>query len=231
MKGFLVFLIGGLFQISSLWAQCPLPAKPECVIQNSQYTILGTVTDNNIGKTPYASTRNYNASIAVQCVWASFTNPPASGFGLVDTIIPVMGYGRPYAGCPNADGSDAEVNSTQIFFIYLHTGALSGPSLYAVSNPCAGSLPYSPENVQLVANLVGADPSGKIAAQYRGTKPECTLPAPQPLSTGSSVAGSNKPKAVVNIPNPGAASGGLHYKWPTLGGLFLGLSGFLILLL
>ena len=224
----LVFLLGLL--PSLVLSQCPLPAKPDCVIQNSQYTILGTVTDNNIGKTPYASTRNYNASIAVQCVWTSFTNPPATGFGLVDTIIPVMGYGRPYAGCPNADGSDAEVNSTQIFFIYLHTGALTGPSLYAVSNPCAGSLPYTPENVQLVSNLVGADPSGKIAAQYRGTKPECTLPAPQPLSAGS-VAGASKPKTVVNIPNPGAASGDLHYKWPTLGGVLLGVLGVLILML
>lgn len=155
---------------------------------------------------PDASPRSYNASIAIQCVWGSFSSPPSNGYGLVDTIVPVQGFGKPLANCPNGSGSDATEGTTQIFFIYMQKGVMTGPNYYAVSNPCAGPLAYTPENLEMIAGILKASPANKMSDEFRGSKEQCILPT---TVNGAPIAAtSTKPRTVINIPPP--ASGAIH---------------------
>ena len=93
-----MILIALLIQLSYAF-ECTVPAETACLVRNSQYTILGTVVDNSVGRGNDTS-KGYSASIAVQCVWASFVpgNIPGNGWGLADSIISVGGTFK----CTNA---------------------------------------------------------------------------------------------------------------------------------
>ena len=61
---------------------CSTSSDTACFVRNAQYTILGTVVDNSVGRGNDTS-KSYDASIAVQCVWSSFVpgNIPGNGWG------------------------------------------------------------------------------------------------------------------------------------------------------
>jgi hypothetical protein len=145
---------------------CPLPADPSCLMKNAQFTILGTILDNNFENPSYmnrGTATNYNATVAVQCVWGSFTNPPANGYGLVNSQILVTGFGNPRAGCPpTSSGSSANINSTQIMFVYYSYSTWGSTAIYSLSSPCAGLVPYNSTNVQTVANVLASSTRNQI---------------------------------------------------------------------
>lgn len=132
-----MILIALLIQLVTAF-DCTVPAETSCLVKNAQYTILGTVVDNTVGRGNDTS-KSYDASIAVQCVWSSFVpgRVPGNGWGMADTIINVKGWGKPLPGCPNAGGADATSGTTQIFFIFIQEGELgSKGAIYGVANRC-----------------------------------------------------------------------------------------------
>lgn len=67
--------------------QCSLPADPKCLVQNAQYTVVGTVTSSK-GPSP-----NFNATMNIKCVLASYSNPISKGDGLVGKDLLVTSWG------------------------------------------------------------------------------------------------------------------------------------------
>jgi hypothetical protein len=92
-------------------------SDPICLAKISQYVVLGQVVSNTLNQEG-SSVTNYNASIAVKCVFASFTKGgPDPANNLAGYTIDVTGFGGGYM-CPSGV-SHAAVNSTQLFFIHV----------------------------------------------------------------------------------------------------------------
>ncbi len=73
-----LFLLG-LLLLADVHAQsapnCPAPVQIECLASQAQFTVLGSITETNLQTSTLASQINYNATMALSCVYASFSNP------------------------------------------------------------------------------------------------------------------------------------------------------------
>lgn len=177
------------------------PNDVPCLITSAQYTILGTVISNN-AQTPPASAQDYNATIQIQCVYASAGTNRGPGTGMTGSQVLVTGFGTPNAKCPNGLGADAAVNTSSIYWISI-ASATSGPSqlpTYSVFNPCGGGIPFSQNAVQTLASVLGKNQ--QIALPLSGN---CSLPTPVATSTTSAPAPSGTSKAPLEVPNSGTA--------------------------
>ncbi|KAL2914501.1 hypothetical protein HK105_206068 [Polyrhizophydium stewartii] len=185
---------------------CGLPADPKCLITNAQYTVVGTVTSNTLNEST-STPANYNATVNIRCVWASFTSPPSTGEGLVGNNLLVANWGFPKAGCPANTGAQAVVGANRILFLYVAASAARGlpPSqnVFAVQDICVGGLDYNEANVKTVASVLNQYPSNAIGAQFRGDS-SCALPA---LST-TTAGGQASPTGSVTVPGNAAETSG-----------------------
>ncbi|KAI8826895.1 uncharacterized protein EV422DRAFT_490291, partial [Fimicolochytrium jonesii] len=150
---------------------CGTTGDPTCLITTAQYTVLGTVISNNANTT--GSPTNYNATIDVSCVYASFGVSQGVGAGLADAKVLVSGFGDPYPGCPNNLGASAPVNQTEIFFIYVanRVGQNATP-FYTIFNPCGGGLSNSTGNLEAIRSTLEKNPKNSV---LKGS--QCALPA------------------------------------------------------
>ncbi|KAJ3268260.1 hypothetical protein HDV01_003234 [Terramyces sp. JEL0728] len=174
--------------------RCGLPADNTCLIKNAQYTFVGRVTSNTI--TSGGSSSNYNATLAVSCMYASFSSPPSSGAGLVGNTITITGWGVPNPKCPNGLGAAANVGDTNIYFINVAQRPQAGQSaqniIYAVQDICVGGIPFNQANLQTVSNVLAANPGNAITGSTMGSDPSCTLPkADASVSSSSGTTGSS----------------------------------------
>ena len=106
-------------QVSAQSTACSLPPTTDCLVQHSQFTVLGIVTaTNNISNSP----GNYNVTMQINCVFASFSSPAiSSGAGLAGNIVTVVNWGNPKVGCPTSGpntGASAPLNSQQLCKLY-----------------------------------------------------------------------------------------------------------------
>ncbi|KND00641.1 uncharacterized protein SPPG_03767 [Spizellomyces punctatus DAOM BR117] len=173
-----------------------LPTDVECFMTKAQYTVLGTITSNNANSTdPGASPANYNATMLIQCVYASFGNNKGTGANMANNQLTVTGFGFPNPNCPPNTGAQAIVNSSSIYFIYVATSVpQGGMPIYTVFNPCGGGIPFSDENLNKLGAIVAKNPQNAIPPANQGNPAKCTLPTPTPVSTIAPTAtGSNKP--------------------------------------
>lgn len=164
-----------------------------CLSSKAQFTVIGTVQSTNLNTTPGISVNNYNASLYVQCVLASFSNPISSAAGLANQLVTVTRWGVNNPACPSGKGSTAVVGTPYIYFIAISKaapyGSSIGQALYTVQDPCAGGVPYNATNIQTISNLLATNPNNAVPASYVGTDPSCPLPAPTAtltLSIGTS---------------------------------------------
>lgn len=173
---------------------CELPATTECLVQNSQYTVVGTVVSTTIGQGSDTVAR-FSIMLDINCVWASYISL-SDGAGLVNNRVNVTNWGIPHRGCPANTGSNTTVGFQGIFFIYVAKAAPRGapPSqaTFATTAICAG--PANLTDAKVVAQVLqdSVDPANAISAQNRGTASFCNLPTIQtatataPLATGTS---------------------------------------------
>jgi hypothetical protein len=161
---------------------CDLPATTECLVKNSQYTVVGTVLSTTIGNGTDTVSR-FSIQLQVNCVWASFI-AVSDGIGLVGNTLTVANWGFPRSSCPRGYGSNATVGQQGIFFIYVAKAAPRGAppaqAIFAVTHICAG--PANLTDNAVVAQVLqdSVSPENTIPAQNRGTASFCTLPVIQP---------------------------------------------------
>lgn len=163
---------------------CSLPSTGSvdvgCLIQNAQFTVTGTVTDTNIGLPgSTASESNYNATLQIQCVFSSFSSPISTGVGLAGQKITVVGWGKPKAGCPNNQysGTSATLNQNQIYFLYVaKPGSSPTTNIYGINYICVGGVQISSENMQILSNVLSANPSNSVSSELKGDPNICGLP-------------------------------------------------------
>jgi hypothetical protein len=197
---------------------CGLPADTSCLITSAQYTVVATVESTN-QRTPPGNSLNYNATLRVQCVYSSFSEPVSSGQNLAGKALLVANWGFPKDGCPPNTGSTATVGSTQIFFLYVAVppaqGAPAESAVYSVQSICVGGVDYNSQNMQTLAKTIKRYPQNAIAEANRGGS-QCTLPAvpdePTPTSSPSAV-----------VPDNDASRSASYSLWTGLSMLFAGL--------
>ncbi|KAH6562410.1 hypothetical protein BASA50_006511 [Batrachochytrium salamandrivorans] len=189
---------------------CGLPADPKCLVMNAQYTVVGTVMSNTLGQ-PGSTPTNYNATIAIRCVWASFTSPMSPGLGLAGQQVTVANWGFPKTGCPANTGSDAAIGANRIFFLYVAAPAPQGQgpdkAVYAVQDMCVGGVEYNSPNVNTVANVLNQYPNNAVATSNIGGA-NCTLPVSTTGTGSGGTSGNPAPTAPVTVPSNGAVDGG-----------------------
>eukprot|EP00842_Homolaphlyctis_polyrhiza_P001427 jgi/Hompol1/2285/HPOL_002140-RA len=191
---------------------CGLPADPVCLIKNAQYTGVGTIISNNLSA-PGVTPDNYNATVRIRCLWASFSTPASPGAGLVGSStgpdLLVANWGFPKPGCPANTGSQALVNTSKILFFYVAAPAPSGSSpdkaIFAVQDPCVGGLDYTPQNLQLIANVLAQNPQNAIPSQNSGPASQCALPS-VPSSTIANTPATATGTVTGSVTVPGAAT-------------------------
>ena len=151
-----------------------------CLAKAAQYTIVGTVVTSGLNS-PGASPYNYYATINVQCVLSSFSNPVLSGSGLVGQNITVANFGTNIKDCPPGAGSTAVVGFPFFYFIDIAVPAAYGSSpstaLFEVQDICAGGVGYSNDKLQAISNLLASNPSNAISKAFSGSSALCQLPA------------------------------------------------------
>ena len=60
----------------------------KCLTRAAQYTVVGTIVSTNLGDpTSTATPGRYNATMAIRCLWASFSSPVSPGTGLVNKQV------------------------------------------------------------------------------------------------------------------------------------------------
>ncbi|KAI8908903.1 hypothetical protein EDD86DRAFT_232412 [Gorgonomyces haynaldii] len=201
-----------LLLIPAVLAQGPsnacqtLPPTVDCLVGNAQYTVLGRVTGTNLGdpQFPQATASNFNATVAIDCVFASFDSPPSSGIGLAGNSVTVTGWGSPKPGCPAGYGAPANINQTALYFFYVaRPGTSPIANLYGVNYICVGGIPATQDNLTKLAQLLAQSPANAIAPAYKGSSPTCNLPA-LPTSTGAA-----SPSVTATVPNSASTAGTL----------------------
>ena len=48
---------------------CPLPVQTDCMVKNSQYTVVGTIQSISIGTNSFDTPQRYSAMMLINCVW------------------------------------------------------------------------------------------------------------------------------------------------------------------
>ncbi|KAI9091760.1 hypothetical protein DFS34DRAFT_634802 [Phlyctochytrium arcticum] len=158
------------------------PGDLPCLMTQAQYTILGTVTNNNANSgQPGASAQNYNATVKVFCVYASFGNNKGTGAAFNGQEITVTGFGNPNARCPNNAGADAAVNTQNIFFVYVASMVAQGTiPVFTIFNPCGGGIPYNQDNLQTLSNALAPFPQNSLPQSGSCALPPATVTTPAP---------------------------------------------------
>lgn len=152
---------------------CPgAPADLGCVVKNSQYTIQGTVVSNDRARWPTGS--SYNATIKVNCVYASNNPQQSPGSGLIGQDILVENFGAA-SSCPRSI-SEATVNATRIFHVFVR--AIGPPPVYSVVDICSGGRPSTQDNLMALSKYLTDNAQYAITTGNRGPAGTCTLPAP-----------------------------------------------------
>ena len=169
-------------------SSCGFPPDLPCLVQLSQYTIVGTVISNNLNDPgTLATPQNYNATIAIQCNYASFSKPYSDGKGVAGSTVLVTGFGVGNPRCQKGSSSQAIVNQTAIFFINVRTyrPKAGEPIVYQVTDVCVGELERDAGNLQGISNLLALYPENAIGSNYMAAPGvDCALPRPSiPLET------------------------------------------------
>jgi hypothetical protein len=176
----LIFAASALAQIElPPVPNCGLPADPACMVQNAQYTVVGTIRNTFLNE-PNASPNRFNATMNIRCVWGSFSSPISPGDGLVGKDVLVTNFGSNTGRCPPGTGALAAVNDTKIYYIYVARRAPLGGSndqaIFGVQNICVGGIDLSFKNV--VEQVLASSPENRISAANRGSDPFCALGTP-----------------------------------------------------
>ncbi|KAJ3281995.1 hypothetical protein HK104_011161 [Borealophlyctis nickersoniae] len=97
-------------------AQFPdcLPTDVVCRVQKSQYTVLGTV----VSVTSNTTASDYNATVLIQCVYASVDPTVNTGANIIGQQVLITGFGPARAGCPSNTGATVKVGTSYIFFLF-----------------------------------------------------------------------------------------------------------------
>ncbi len=171
-----VLSVAALIGSASVTAQgpgCPgAPAELGCVVKNSQYTIQGTVVSNDRAR--WAAGSSYNATIKVNCVYASSDPKLSTGAGLVGQDILVENFGAA-SSCPRSI-SEANPNDTRIFHVFVR--AIAPTRVYSVVDICSGGRPNTEDNLKALSKYLADNAQYAISAGNRGPAATCTLPAP-----------------------------------------------------
>ena len=159
----------------------------ECLVANTQYTVLGRVVSNNQA-TPPGSAANFNATIEILCNWATNRPGPQAGVDVQGTRATVTGFALSKTTCGQPLTVDAPVDSTRIYFIYVQTAnPIPGSPLVFGQPQCASGFEDTPANRQVISSYLGANPGNAISARLRGPASQCTLPGP-PVSPTTTTA-------------------------------------------
>lgn len=192
-------LISSLLFSASVLAQggttCgTFPPDVQCLVKSSQYTVLATVVSNTLGQ-PGSSPTNYNATLSIQCNWATFSEYRSEGVGVQGSQLLVTGFNVGSSRCPKGAISEAVVNTTKIFFIHVATrNPVPGQAIvYSIVDVCVGGITYNPDNLAQIATVLAENPSGAIDAKYRGSADTCKLPTPTATATPSTDNGTGPP--------------------------------------
>ncbi|KAJ3036728.1 hypothetical protein HDV00_002441 [Rhizophlyctis rosea] len=208
--------------------QCQ-PTDTTCFITKAQYTVLGTVLGNNIGVSDpttgvTGTAENYNATVNVQCVYAS-TNPTMnSGANILGQTVTVTGFGTSRKACPNGGGASAAANQSNIFFLFVANTPPKGQiPILSVFDICTGGLSYDNTHLQSVGNVLASNSQLAFYGASRGPA-SCTVPGlPQDAAPTSTTASSNGTPTTVGGANlPGSGASDVKVGW--VGGVVAGLA-------
>ena len=212
--------VAALLWSASVIAQgpgCPgAPAELGCVVKNSQYTIQGTVVSNDQASWPPGS--SYNATIKVNCVYASNDPKLSTGAGLIGQDIFVENFGAA-SSCPRSI-SEATVNATRIFHVFVR--AIAPTRVYSVVDICSGGRPNTQENLQALSKYLTENAQYAISSGNRGPVGTCSLPTPPAPSVAPSPVASSNAKPTESTPSKN--SGDASFRTFSLGlatGLFI----------
>ncbi len=115
-----------------------------------------------------------------------------------------MIQGQPRNQCPGKYGAVANVNDSQIYFIYVARAAPRGQppasALFSVFSPCTGGVDRS--NRDVVARVLAQNPQNAISAANVGTNDFCKLPT----VVGSVTTGIAPTETATFTPNNGVRS-------------------------
>lgn len=174
----LVIVMTGLIKIKTVKALTTCtPDDIECIFISSQYTVYGTVLATN---ETVASSRDYNATISVNCGYFSFSDPKSDPKDLVGESILVTGFGDRHDKCPDSyPGATVTAGENYLFFLYVNNSASSDKNrIFSVTNPCGGPLALTSPLLKSIANNIVRYPNNVITSLNTATCP--TLPAADP---------------------------------------------------
>ncbi|KAJ3033396.1 hypothetical protein HK097_004859 [Rhizophlyctis rosea] len=143
-------------------------------ITQAQYTVLGTVISTNVNQGNsttgvLASPQNYNATIQIQCVYASYNPSTNDGSNILSTSVTVTGFGSPRAACPNGGGATATQNQSTIFFLFVANSPPKGQTpVLSVFDICTGGVGYDPTNLARVGDVLALKPELAFYGAARG---------------------------------------------------------------
>ncbi|KAJ3056024.1 hypothetical protein HK097_008364 [Rhizophlyctis rosea] len=193
--------------------QCQ-PTDVDCFVDKAQYTVLGSVLGNNIGQsnsvTGVTGTEaNYNATIRIQCVYAS-TDPVANnGQNILGKDVLVTGFGTSRRACPNGGGATANATQSNIFFLFVANTPPKGETpILSVFDICTGGLTYNDPNLSAVGQVLAQNPQRAFYGSARGPSdckinglPQDAAPTPSSAATvpTSTSAANNLPGAASNV--------------------------------
>jgi hypothetical protein len=96
-KMMLLVLISSLLSLIDAQAitdKCGLPADPKCLVRSAQYTVVGNIRGTNLNQSgSLATPNNYNATMNIRCILASFSSPISAGDELVGKDVLVTNWG------------------------------------------------------------------------------------------------------------------------------------------
>jgi hypothetical protein len=183
---FLVAALLGLAPSTLAQVACGYPPKMDCLVRNAQYTILGDVISNTRDTT--GTSLNYNATINIECLWATGQPGTTTGAGLQGSTITVTSFGDRIPNCPIGSTADASIGSKKIFFIHVRSN-LPRPGdavVYSIVDVCVGGQDYTLDNLKVISDTINAYPSNRIQDSLRGPVDRCSLTSVWSPSTSSS---------------------------------------------
>ncbi|KAJ3046314.1 hypothetical protein HDV00_000128 [Rhizophlyctis rosea] len=145
-----------------------------CYVTSAQYTILGNVVSSNANLPP-GSSANYNATIAVKCVYASYNTTLNTGANILNESVVITRFGQSTSKCPTGGGATATPGQTAIFFVHVaNTPALGTTPILSVFDVCTGGLNNTDSARQQIATVLAKSPDYGFYGAQRGAN--CTLP-------------------------------------------------------
>ncbi|KAJ3053939.1 hypothetical protein HK097_003012 [Rhizophlyctis rosea] len=146
-----------------------------CYVASAQYTVLGTVVSTNSNASP-GTPSNYNATISIQCVYASYNTTLNTGANILGKNVLVTRFGQPRSQCPNGGGATATPSQTAIFFVHVaNTPAHDTTPILSVFDICTGGVPNTDTSRQQIGTVLAKNPDYGFYGASRGGA-NCTLP-------------------------------------------------------